>query len=200
MKAARYLITIAWLALASFAFADDFTITDFSINPGETKTVSIELNSIENSYVAFEFYLVLPEDLSIQKDEEGYLMAELNDTRINRHILEVSLMPDGTYHFLCYSNRNTLLKGTSGEIISLTVTAAEKAEPSNKEGKLIAQKLSDPDENKVTFDDFTFHVTVTGANTQNGYCPHGCLLGDVNHDGSLTISDVMSLVSLILGQ
>lgn len=198
MKTIRYLLTIAWLALAGHAVADDFTIVDFSINPGETKTISIELNNTEKSYIAFEFFMTLPEGISIPLDDDGYLMAELNNDRINRHVLEVSLMSDGSYHFLCYSNRNTLLKGTSGEIISLTITADESATVGVKEGKLFSQKLSDPEENKVVFDDYTFHVTIGGAN-QQWLCPHGCQLGDMNHDGRITVSDIMILVNIILG-
>lgn len=185
--------------MAGNALADDFTIADFAINHGETKTISIELNNMGNSYVAFEFYMALPEGITIPEDEDGYLMAELNGTRINRHILEVNLMPDGTYHFLCYSNRNTLLKGTSGEIISLMVSASETAALGNKVGKLISQKLSDPNENKVTFDDYTFHITVTAPLSEPGHCPHGCLLGDMNQDGELTSADVTLLVKTILG-
>ena len=190
-------MTAALLAIAGHALADDFSIADFSISPGETKTISIELNNTESNYIAFEFYMILPEGISIKKDEDGYLMAELNSARINRHVLEVSRMDDGSYHFLCYSNRNTSLKGTSGEIISLTVTADEDATSGTKDGKLQNQKLSDPDENKVTFNDFTFHVTVSGSGGQ-GLCPHGCQLGDVNQDGKISVADIMMLVRMVL--
>ena len=199
MKISRFLIIFAWLFNTSHAFADDFTIDDFTINPGETKAISLKLNNTVNSYIAFEFFLILPEGISIPKDEYGYLMAELNSERINRHVLEVSQMADGSYHFLCYSSRNTTFKETSGEIVSLTVTAANDATLGSKEGKLITQKLSDPGENKVVFDDYTFHVTISGSDNQQGLCPHGCLLGDMNQDGTLTISDVMLLVGIILG-
>ena len=138
-------MTAALLALAGNALGDDFTVADFTINPGETKTISIELNSAENSYIAFEFYMTLPKGITIPEDEDGYLMAELNSTRINRHVLEVSQMDDGSYHFLCYSNRNTSLKGISGEMISLSVVAAEDAISGTQDGKLLNQKLQDMD-------------------------------------------------------
>ena len=107
-------------------------------------------------------------------------------------------MDDGSYHFLCYSNRNTSLKGTSGEIISLTVKADEGIGPSVQEGKFLNQKLSDPTEKKVMFDDYSFYVTISGAGDQEGLCPHGCQLGDVNHDGTINVADVMMLVIMIL--
>ena len=198
MKAARYLLTIVWLALAGHTMADDFTIADFTIQNGETKTISIELNNTKKKYIAFEFYLTLPEGITIPEDEDGYLMVELNSARINRHVLEVSLMPDSTYHFLCYSSRNSQLRDTSGEIISLTIQAEKTIYTANKQGKLFAQKLSDPNGNKVTFKDFTFNVSIKGLTPQIK-CPHGCLLGDMNQDGTLSIADVMMLVGAIIG-
>ena len=198
MNIARQLATAICLVIVAHAMADNFTIADFSIKPGETKTVSIELNNTESSYIAFEFYMTLPEGISIPEDEDGNLMAELNASRINRHNLEVSLMPDGKYHFLCYSGQNNALQGTSGEIVSLTVKAADNAtEASGLEGLLSTQKLSDPNKKKVTFDNFTFHVTVTKA-AEEGMCPHGCLLGDLNQDGKLTVTDVMMLINAII--
>ena len=193
-------MTIAWLTLAGHAMADEFTIADLTINPGMTKNISLELINTDNSYIAFEFYMVLPEGVTIPVDEDGYLMAELNDARINRHVLEVERMNDGSYHFMCYSNRNTSLEGTSGEIILLTVKAADDATPGVKEGKLLNQKLSDLNKNKVTFDDYIFHVTISGTEGQEGLCPHGCQLGDVNKDGRLTVADVMMLIKMLLLQ
>ena len=200
MNIARQLATTICLVIVAHAMADNFTIADFSIKQGETKTVSIELNNTESSYIAFEFYMTLPEGISIPEDEGGNLMAELNASRINHHNLVVSRMPDGKYHFLCYSGQNNALQGTSGEIISLTVKAADDAtEASGLEGLLSTQKLSDPNKKKVTFDSFTFHVTVTKA-AEEGMCPHGCLLGDLNQDGKLTVTDVMMLIKIILNQ
>ena len=150
MNIARQLATTICLVIVAHAMADNFTIADFSIKQGETKTVSIELNNTESSYIAFEFYMTLPEGISIPEDEGGNLMAELNASRINRHNLEVSRMPDGKYHFLCYSGQNNALQGTSGEIISLTVKAADNAtEASGLEGLLSTQKLSDPNKKQV---------------------------------------------------
>lgn len=163
MKAARYLLTVAWLALAGHAMADNLTIANFSINPGEIKTISVELNNTENSYIAFEFYMTLPEGVFISEDEDGYLMADLNSARINRHVLEASLMSDGSYHFLCYSNNNNTFKGTGGEILSITLTADDSLEGGQElQGLVFNQKLSDNATNKVTFPDFRFNISVKG--------------------------------------
>lgn len=201
MSKARQLLTVAWLAMASHALADNFIVADFSIAQGETKTVSVELNNPENEYIAFEFDMTLPEGLTILEDEDGYLLTELNSNRgTANHELMASRMADGSYHFVCYSFPNTKLRGTSGEILTMTVCAAEDATPATGlEGKMLNQKLSDPQKNPVTFDDFTFQIDITEPASEEGCCPHGCKMGDLNFDGSLTVTDVVLLVNEILG-
>ena len=148
------------LATAGDTLADEFRVNDFTIEPGETKTISVELNNPDNTYVAFEFFMALPEGVAIATDSDGYLDVTLNSARSSRHTLEAELSSNGSYHILCYSNRNNALKGTAGEILSITVTADAALEDGVLQGRLFNQKLSDPEENKVVFDDFTFNITV----------------------------------------
>lgn len=161
MKKIQFLLTTVLLAMAGNTLADELRVNDFSIEPGETKTISVELNNPDNTYIAFEFFMTLPEGISIAEDVDGYLDVVLNSSRSSRHTLEVEQSSSGSYHFLCYSNRNNALKGTEGEILSITVTADAAMEGGVLQGLLFNQKLSDPDENKVVFDDFSFNITVT---------------------------------------
>ena len=160
MKNIRTLLTIIWLAVGSHTFADELRVNDFTIEPGETKTISVELNNPNNPYIAFEFFMTLPDGISIAEDEDGYLDVVLNSARSSRHTLEAEQSSNGSYHFLCYSNRNNALKGTEGEILSITLTADAAMEEGVQQGMLFNQKLSDPYENKVVFDDFSFNITV----------------------------------------
>ena len=181
-------MTAAWLVLASHAMADDFTVADFTIRPGETKTISVELNNTDNEYIAFDFYMSLPEGVSILEDEEGYLLAELNSDRCSEDFeLTASKLEDGSYRFICYSFPFTTLNGSSGEILTITVTAAETAVPATGTGTLFSQVLSTPDKTQVEFEDFNFVVDIG-------------LLGDVNRDKTVTVSDVTALVNIILGK
>ena len=195
MKTARQLMTVAWLAFSGHAMADGLAIADFSIQPGETKTIAVELNNTGNEYIAFEFYMSLPEGVSIAKNESSKLMAELNSGRINGHKLKVRQMADGSYYFFCYSESNANITGTSGEILSVTVTATETAEPATGlTGILSGQVMSDTDREEWNFEDLTFHVDI---GSREGYCPHGYLTGDVNMDRNITISDITEIVKII---
>ena len=160
MKKLQILMTMALLAMTGNALADELRVDDFTIEPGETKTISVKLNNPNQTYIAFEFFMTLPEGISVAEDEDGYLNVVLNSARSSRHTLEAEQNADGSYHFLCYSNRNNAFNGTEGEILSMTITADESLGEGVLQGLLFAQKLSDPNENKVVFNDFTFNITV----------------------------------------
>ena len=148
------------LAVAGNTFADEFRINDFSIAQGETKTISVDFNCTEKTYIAFEFYLRLPEGVSIALNNKNAYDAVLNEARSNQHLLTVDKMSDGSYHFICYSNEDQEFKGTEGEIISMSITADASLEVGELQGMIISQVLSEPNENRVEFEDFTFNITI----------------------------------------
>ena len=159
------LLTMAWLAMAGHALADELRVSDFSIRPDETKTIAVELNNPNKTYIALEFYMTLPKGISIVSDDDGYFDAVLNSERSARHTLEVKQSTNGSYHFLCYSSKNNAIKGTEGEIVSMTIKADDGLEGGQlQQGRIFAQKLSDDSENKVTFPDFTFGIDIEGEN------------------------------------
>ena len=143
---------------------DELSVTDFSIAAGETKEVSMVLNNPTNEYIAFEFWMSLPDGVRIAYDGEGELMATLNASRADGHDFIVEEPNgDGIYHFLCYSGRNKRLKGNSGELISLTLTCADDATVGNATGTIYDMIFSDPDKNEINLADATFSITVTEA-------------------------------------
>lgn len=143
---------------------DELSVADFSIAAGETKEVSMVLNNPTNEYIAFEFWMSLPDGVRIAYDGEGELMATLNASRADGHDFIVEEPNgDGIYHFLCYSGRNKRLKGNSGELISLTLTCADDATVGNATGTIYDMIFSDPDKNEINLADATFSITVTEA-------------------------------------
>ena len=191
MKKLRLFLIMALLTIVGNATADELVISDINITAGETKTISIELTNPTNDYIAFEFWMRLPDGVRIVYDADGFLMATLNSSRSNNHALEVSEPNnDGVYHFLCYSNGNKTIKEKSGEIISLTVQCADDAVVGGFVGSVYDIIFSDPSKVEVDFDDFSFDVTITG----NEVIP-----GDANGDSNVSISDAVAVVNYILG-
>ena len=144
MKTIKLLLSVVLLTFASNTFADNLAVEDFTIAPGSTKTISIELNNPNSEYIMVEFWLSLPNGLTIPKDEDDYYLAEGNSSRFKRsHTLEVSKQ-DGYYHFLIYSSRNEALKGNSGELISVTIEAASNAQIGTYTANIFNQLYNDP--------------------------------------------------------
>ena len=171
---------MALLAVAGNAMADELAIADFSIEKGETKVISMELNNPNSQYIAFEFWMSLPDGVRIKYDEDNYLMADLNSARSNRHELNVEEEgTSGVYHFLCYSSRNNAFKGNSGEIVALTIECAENATAGAATGQIYEQILSDPDKVEHNFPDYTFNVTIPGDEPVPTYPDALYILGEV---------------------
>ncbi|MBR0117643.1 MAG: hypothetical protein IJM04_10230 [Prevotella sp.] len=160
MKTIKFLVTLALLTIVGNTYADNLAVEDFTIAPGETKTFSIELNNPNSPYIMVEFWMSLPEGVSIPMDDDGYYMAEGNASRFTRsHTLEVNEQ-DGYYHFLIFSSRNVALEGNSGELVSVSIEAATDAEAGTYEAKIINQLYNDPDKNEVTPEDVSFNITI----------------------------------------
>lgn len=162
---------------------------EFSIRKGESETMSINLEN-EQGIIMAEFYMQLPEGITIATDGDGYLNAVLNDGRTDRtHLLEVELGSDGLYHFLAYSNKNKPFTGNEGELIYVTLNCDESVEAGEYQGTLKSILLSDADKQAIQTADLTFAIEVTD------YIP-----GDVNDDRRINGMDIVEMVELIMSQ
>ena len=161
---------------------------DFTIRPGAKKTIALKLDN-ENTFVAGEFRLQLPEGLSIETDMDGSLVANLVSGRINKHTLMVTDEGNGLYHFLFYSSQNRALVGNSGDFITLSVVADEGLEEGDYAAELKNVLFSTEEENRIDFPNITFSITVLN------YTP-----GNVNGDDYLDVMDVVKLVNYIMGR
>ncbi len=161
MRTIKLLLSVVvLLAMVSNTFADNIVVEDFSIAPGETKTISIELNNPNSEYIMVEFWMSFPEGVTIPMDQDGFYMAEGNADRFTRtHTLEVNKQ-DGFYHFLVFSSRNAALLGNSGELISVAIEAASNAQNGTYTAQIFNQLYNDPDKNEVTPDDVSFNITI----------------------------------------
>lgn len=183
----KLLSILACLAITGHALADELNVVDISIKPGENKVVSVELLNPEHIYTLLEFTLTLPEGIGIAKDEDGEWAAELNASRFHdTHTLEVEEIGEHVYKFLVYSGLNKATKGTSGEIISLTLAADADAPIGQKQGIFSEQLFVDPDKNGYNPDDKTFNIKIGGV------------LGDADGNGEVEIADALAVVNYIL--
>lgn len=150
------LAIVSLLALVTQVSAEDkLTIKGFSITAGETKTLSIELES-DVVYAGFQFDMYLPEGISLTE-------YSADKTRIPQSTaLTMSKQADGSYRFLATPMDLEEISGKSGSIIAIKLTADEELEEDSLKGYFRNVKLSDADGAGTTYAEMEFPIIVTG--------------------------------------
>ncbi len=168
--------------------ADELHVADISIQPGESKPVSVELVNPDHAYNTIQFELALPSGLSIAKTSDDKFAVVPNPDRLTTDFtLEVNEIGESRYQFLVWTtNTEAVITGTSGELFAMTLTASADAETGMKQG-VFSEQLFVIDEEGYEPADKAFNIRI------------GRLPGDANGDGYVTIADVMAVVNYILG-
>lgn len=159
-----FTLTIALLATAGNALADQLHVSDVSIAPGEAKEVAIALQNPDHSYIMLEFWMSLPDGVVIADDEYGDPACTLNESRFVRsHQMVVNRGEGNNYHFLIYSSRNDVLKGSSGPLFTMTLQALADCTAGTGQGRIYSQLMADGDKTEYHPADVTFGVTISGT-------------------------------------
>ena len=97
------------------------SIEPFTINPGETQTMLIDLINPDDEITALDFFLQLPQGLSIAMEDGEPALDIAGRTTWKKHTLTVNTT-DG--HIMLYSATNATVSGTSGALISVKLQAS----------------------------------------------------------------------------
>lgn len=97
-------------------------IEDFSINPGETKTINIIMENSDIQVWQAQLDVRLPEGLSVTKDEGDLNIELLRNDNKNKHSLDAS-ETEGVIRILVSTTSDKIIKGTEGEFIALEIVA-----------------------------------------------------------------------------
>ena len=172
--------------MVTIAPSNALSIEPVTISSGKNTMLSISLTN-EDEIIMTDFYLQLPEGLSIAKDEGDYYDVTINDERSNRHVLEVDMNSEGLYHFLCYSSKNNALKGNDGVLFSVNLQCNENVETGIYHGMIKTIVMADIDRNEITQPNYTFIINVQDIEP-----------GDVNGDGRINGLDIVEMVDHIM--
>ena len=154
MKKLNFIITAMMLSLTS-ANAQTISIGDITMRSGETKVVSINLENTQSNIVAFQMDLTLPDGVTINKAECA-LGSRITDADQK---LVIGKQPDGSIRLTSTSFALTPIAGTSGEIVKLSLTAANDAK--GGAASLSNIKLATNDSQRLTPEDSSFKIGVT---------------------------------------
>ena len=108
-------------------------IDPFEINAGEEKDILVNLSNPGTEITAVEFDLFLPAGLEVVSDEYGYYISPGSRTpnKRNQHAVTGDLMSSGAIHVICYHNSQLAFTGEDGDVVAITIKAADDLEPGN---------------------------------------------------------------------
>jgi len=127
----------------------------------------------------FQFDLYLPKGISVALDEDSLLMADLT-SRATGFTWMGDQLTDSTYRFLVYPQSKDVMTGTEGAVMTLTLDISEDVAAGDYELRLVAIVLTTETEKSIKIDE-----------TKNILTVEDFLLGDVNVDGVVNVTDVV---------
>ena len=176
-----FFMMMAMAVAVQAAATDRFHIEDFTISPGQTRTVSIELDN-EAQYTAFQCDLYLPQGLTATN-------YALTARKSSNHTFSATDAGNGGVRLLSYSIRLNPYSGNSGPLVTLDVTASDGfTGPATI--ALRGTLFTTIDGVEVALADET--CTVTAAASAKP--------GDANSDGHVDVADVSAVIYHILGK
>ena len=162
---------------------DKLSVEAVSMSAGETKQVAIVLNNPTNKYAAFQFDLVLPDGISIAKNNKGKLIVSLDEDRKDDHTLNVSETGTNTYRFLAFSMTNTEFYGTDG----------------NKTATIQSQVFTEVSGDQYKWNDTAFQITIEASTGVKDLMTNGKPFDVYNTLGNLVRRNVTTLQGLLAG-
>ncbi len=163
MKRYKYLVLAVLLTLVGRTYADNLTVAEVELKAGESKEIAINLVNPTNKYTAFQFDLVLPDGVTIEKKNNGKPKASLNVDRIDDHTLTATDMGSNTYRFLAYSMSNAEFYGTSGALVKVTLKAEEGLGSGGKTATIKNQVFTMVSGDQSKWDDVSFTISIAAA-------------------------------------
>jgi len=140
----------------------------------------------------FQFDLYLPEGITAVKNAKGKIINSLSEGRLpedDEHSLSLNEQSDGSIRFLCGSLYDETFTGNDGEIATISIKLAEDMEDGDYPIILRNMKLTETDINNFYQTDY-----VKSTLTVKSY-----MLGDINDDGKIDVSDYIGIANHILG-
>ena len=185
-----YKTTLVW---GQFSDIIGFGQNTFSIGShttlyGDTLFIPVTMENVDD-ITAFQTDLYLPEGFELLKDGDDYMVA-LSSRKGRDHVIMTNDAPDGSIRVLSYSPTLKKFSGNDGELFYLTVKV-----PDNGDGIisypiwLIKTLLTTTDEQEI------------GAlETLGDIKVYFYILGDVDHSGTITVTDIVMTAKYILYQ
>ena len=150
------------------------------IRAGQDNVV-IPVNLLNTKAVTgFQFDLYMPDGVEVSADEMGDFVISLLRSQVGLHNIYVKPLDDGGVRVLCSSKSNAAFSGNSGDVLKLTLNLAGSLSEGSYD--VAIRNIVIADEYAHTYQSEDVSTTLTISNV---------LLGDVNSDGYVDLSDAI---------
>ena len=190
-------VTLLWtmllsmVSLTSAMATDEITCSNFSINRGETKTFGIQLSNAVTNYVGFQMDLTLPEGLTVNK--VGCSLS--NRITDENQELTIGKQGENIYRLTSTSFSLTPISGTSGDLITVSVTASNTYQSGNATISNILFATSNSEQ--VTMSNVALGISIGIISFADANVKALCVAHwDTNGDGELDYGEAAAVTDL----
>ena len=203
MKLNRLFLIGLVLAFAGIAHATNtLKVQGVEMAPGESVTLSIELDNEATNLMGWQCDIVLPEGLSLALKANGKPAAMLGYRfSTTEHSISSSRLANGAYRFIATSMDGEAIPETTGTLFTVTLQADVSVIPGTTlTGAVKNVEFNTQDNQKLTIADVTFSITIPGGVEKkcttptiaftNGELTFSCETEDVEYAYEITSADV----------
>ena len=196
MRQKRLFILGLVLALAGITHATDvLTVQNVEVAAGESVTINIELDNTTTNLMGWQCDISLPEGLTLDLKANGKPKGTLGERFIDTdHSISSSQLANGDYRFIVTSMDGDVVPGTSGTLFSVTIIADASLTAGTKlTGTMKNIEFNTKDNQKLTFDDESFAITIPGGTTPGGDDPQETSDQLIVSDIDVTVGESVTL-------
>ncbi len=143
----------------------NLTMTNFSLDAGENKTVSVEMNNT-GDITAVQFDIKFPEGVTIATKSNGKPIVSLTD-RADDHSLNSKLQADGSLRVIVVSMSSAPFYDNSGAIVEIEVVADSELASGMHPVEVTNISMVSPDEIEYRPADFTHMFSTVPSGVEN---------------------------------
>ena len=190
---AAYKIANVWKDFKEiFEFGDAYSLCGTNVETlvGTKDILSIELQNSDDVKLC-QFDLRLPVGVSVITMNNGKYDVALTE-RAESHKVSSAQLSNGDYRFVISSLDNDSFVGNSGTLMNIGLEISATMEAGEYSVKVLNTELSVPDGNDL--------MVVRPADTKSKLTVKSYTPGDVNNDGSVSVTDVGCAINYILEQ
>ena len=163
MKKIKFLFAAVAVLMSGSDMAQKVVCPDVTIDKGDKAELVFSIESDQESTLA-EFFLTMPEGISIEKNSKGRYLFEKGEMPTEDHTVTVTDKKNGDVYVLLKNEYGDNFESNSGTLITLPIVADETAVSGPNVIKVTGVNITNLDPKQInTETEFDITVTVSGA-------------------------------------